>query len=115
MMIPTKETLKKFNQQTTIIMKTVKKTATQAKTPRYEVSVPGGGSLETSNKELAQQRCEELKATFANAIHFVDHKMKEHWYYERANEQKNFRAFQLTYETPKVAVEHTIEVPETES
>lgn len=96
-------------------MKTVKKTAVQAKTPRYVVSTPERVELNTSNKELAQQRCEELKATFANAIHFVDHKLKEHWYYERTNQQKNFRAFQLTYETPKIGVETPIEVPETES
>lgn len=92
-------------------MKTPKKTAAEAKTPRYEVSIPGGGSLETNNKEVAQQRCEELKAAFALAIHFVDHKQKEHWYYERTNQQKNYRAFQLTYEAPKKEVE----TPEIES
>lgn len=96
-------------------MKTPKKTAAQAKTPRYVVSTPERVELNTSNKELAQQRCEELKATFANAIHFVDHKLKEHWYYERTNQQKNFRAFQLTYEAPKIEVETPIEVSETES
>jgi hypothetical protein len=96
-------------------MKTPKKTATQAKTPRYEVSVPEAPIFSTNNKELAQEQAEKFKKQFANAIHFVDHKMKEHWYYERTNEQKNFRAFQLTYEFPKVAVEAPIEVPETES
>lgn len=96
-------------------MKTPKKTATHVKTPRYEVSVPEAAIFATNNKELAQEQAEKFKKEFANAIHFVDHKMKEHWYYERTNEQKNFRAFQLTYETSKVAVEAPIEVPETQS
>ena len=93
-------------------MKTVKKTATQAKTPRYEVSIPECVEIfTTNNKELAQEQAEKFKAAFANSIHFVDHKLKEHWYYERTNQQKNYRAFQVTYTAPKVAVE----VPEIES
>jgi len=92
-------------------MKTVKKTATAVKTLRYEVSILGSEIFATNNKELAQEQAEKFKAEYANAIHFVDHKQKEHWYYERANQQKNYRAFQITYTAPKVAVE----TPEIES
>jgi len=86
-------------------MKTVKKTATAVKTLRYEVSILGSEIFATNNKELAQEQAEKFKTEFALAIHFVDHKQKEHWYYERTKEQKNYRAFQLTYTTPKKEVE----------
>lgn len=92
-------------------MKTVKKTDTEEKTLRYEVSIPGSEPFATNNKKLAQEHAEKLKNEFALVIHFVDHKLKEHWYYERTNQQKNYRAFQVTYTAPKVAVE----VPEIES
>lgn len=83
-------------------MKTVKKTDTEEKTLRYEVSIPGSEPFATNNKKLAQEHAEKFKKEFAIAIHFVDHKQKEHWYYERTNEQKNYRAFQVTYSPPKV-------------
>ena len=86
-------------------MKTEKKAATQAKTLRYEVSISGSEAFKTNDKELAQEQAEKFKSEFALAIHFVDHKQKEHWYYERTNQQKNYRAFQITYTAPKVAVE----------
>ncbi len=86
-------------------MKTVKKTATQAKTPRFVVSTPEGVELNASNKELAQQRVEELQSKFASSIYFVDHKQKEKWHYQREPNQKNYRVYQVTYTAPKVAVE----------
>ncbi len=86
-------------------MKTVKKTPTEPKTPRYEVSIPRGEIFATNNKEEAQKQAEKFKSEFATAIHFVDHKQKEHWYYEKTNQQKNYRAFQVTYTAPKTEVE----------
>jgi hypothetical protein len=92
-------------------MKTVKKTATVAKTPRYVVSTPEGVELNTSNKELAQKRAEELQSDFEPVIYFDDHKEKQHWVYQKTPTQKNYRIFMGHYVAPKVA----IEVPETES
>jgi hypothetical protein len=97
-------------------MKTPKKTATQAKTPRYVVSTPEGVELNTSNKELAQKRAEELQSDFEPVIYFDDHKEKQHWVYQKTENQKNYRIFQGHYVAPKVAIETpAIEVPETES
>lgn len=92
-------------------MKPVKKTATVVKTPRYVVSTPEGVKLNTSNKELAQERAKELQSEFAETIYFDDHKEKIHWVYQRTANQKNYRVFQGHYVAPKVAVE----VPEIES
>lgn len=86
-------------------MKTVKKTATEAKTPRYVVSTPEGVKLNTSNKELAQQRAKELQEDFKQTIYFDDHKEKIHWVYQRTENQKNYRIFQGHYVAPKVEVE----------
>lgn len=92
-------------------MKTPKKTATQAKTPRYVVSTPEGVELNASNKELAQQRVEELQADFAPAIYLIDHKEKKSRTYQILPNQKNYRIFEGHYVAPKVPVE----VPENES
>ena len=92
-------------------MKTVKKTATQAKTPRYVVSTPEGVKLNASNKELVQPRIAELQSEFAETIYFDDHKEKIHWIYQRTPTQKNYRVFMGHYVAPKFPVE----VPENES
>lgn len=96
-------------------MKTPKKTATQAKTPRYVVSTPEGVKLNASNKELAQKRAEELQSDFEPVIYFDDHKLKQHWIYQKTPNQKNYRVFMGHYVAPKIEVETPVEVPETES
>ena len=86
-------------------MKTVKKTATLRKTLRYEVSVPLGEIFATNDKVLAQEQAEKLKSEFANEIYFDDHKLKQHWIYQRLPNQKNYRIFMGHYVAPKVEVE----------
>jgi len=82
-------------------MKTVRKTTVKVKTPRYEVSTSESPVIFATNiLAEAQEEAEKLKSEFKMSIHFVDHKQKEHWYYERTNHQKNYRAFQVTYTAP---------------
>lgn len=86
-------------------MDTLKQTITKTKTHPYEVSTPNGEVFKTTNKVLAQEQARKLKSELAIAIHFVDHKQKEHWYYERTPNQNNYRKFQVTYEAPKISNE----------
>lgn len=85
-------------------MKTVKKVATQAKTPRYVVSTPEGVKLNASNKELVQTRIVELQSEFVETIYFDDHKEKRQLVYQRSQNQKNYRILKGNYVAPKIEV-----------
>jgi fructose/tagatose bisphosphate aldolase len=98
-----------INFKTHNTMKTVKKTATEAKTPRYVVSTLEGIELNASNKELAQQRVEELQSNFTPVIYFDDHKEKIHWVYQKTPTQKNYRVFMGHYVAPVKEIVATVE------
>ena len=85
-------------------MKTVKKVATQAKTPRFVVSTPEGVKLNASIKELAQSRIEELQSEFVETIYLDDHKEKSQLIYQRTQNQKNYRILKGNYVAPKIEV-----------